>query len=825
MKISLSWLKEYVDTELAADKLADALTMAGLEVETVSDRYEYLQKVLVGRITKAAPMEGSKKLRLCAVDIGGREISLVCGAPNAGEKMLCAVAIPGAELPGGLVIKKTKIRGEVSEGMICSGAELGINGDGSGIMILEGDYSPGEKISDALSVSDMVLDIDITPNRPDALSVIGIAREIAAFENKPLKYPRIGSLLESEKSGKNHQTIFDLATVRIKAPDHCPRYAANILEDVSVGVSPFWLQDRLISVGMKPINNIVDITNFVMMETGQPLHAFDLDRLAQSRIVVRKAGQGESFVTLDGKERILSDETLMICDGEKPVAIAGVMGGLNSEIESDTRRVLLESACFSPKSIRKTAKALGLNTESAYRFERGVDPCGTLAALKRAAALMVEISDARLADGTLDENPKPFQEKTIHLSVRESNRLLGVDFSGDEMTALLESIAFSVEKKEDGDLSVTPPSFRVDVHRPVDLMEEIARLSGYDQIPETFPAIPGQASLPEKHRQTREKIKTRLTGFGFFEAINYSFVSLESCDLLNMAADDRRRDVVKILNPLSSQQDIMRTSLVHGMLETVARNFSRQSKDLKLFETGKIFMAPTESMMEKSDGQAKNAPLPEETEMLLCCQTGLRFHRAWNQKEVECDFYDMKGVAEGLLTSLGVEGVSFSALSDEENRGPYIKAGHGAGIFLDGEFVGLVGEADPDVLKKYDISSPVFIFEINVDLLGRLVPDIKKTAPLPKFPSVSRDITVIVDQRIEAARILDAIRECSDELAEDVQVFDVFQGSPIPEGKTSLTFRVTYRSSQRTLEDEEATMINKKIADTLMTLFNIDLPV
>ena len=820
MKISLSWLKEYVDTELMPDKLADALTMAGLEVETVSDRYAYLQKVLVGRIIKATPMEGSKKLQLCSVDIGGREISLVCGAPNAGENMLCAVAMPGASLPGGLLIKKSKIRGEVSEGMICSGVELGINGDGSGIMILEGDHKPGEKISDVLSLSDMVFDIDITPNRPDCLSVIGIAREIAAFEGKPLKCPRIGSFLE--KSGNSDQTISDLASVRIEAPDHCPRYAASILEEVSVGDSPFWLQDRLISVGMKPINNIVDITNFVMMEMGQPLHAFDLDQLAENRIVVRKAVQGESFVTLDGKERILSDETLMICDAEKPVAIGGVMGGLNSEIEPDTRRVLLESAYFSPKSIRKTAKALGLNTESAYRFERGIDPCGTLAALKRAAALMVEISDARLVSGTLDEMPKPFQEKTIHLSVRESNRLLGVDFSGDEMTTFLESIAFSVEKKEDGDLSVTPPSFRVDVDRPVDLMEEIARLSGYDNIIETFPAIPGQASLPEKHRKAREKIKNSLIGFGFSEAINYSFVTSESCDLLKMGEDDRRRDVVKILNPLSSQQDIMRSSLVHGMLETVARNFSRQSKNLKMFETGKIFVASADAMAEKKYGEAKNAPLPEETEMLLCCQTGLRFQRAWNQKEVECDFYDIKGIAEALFQILRVEGVSFAALP--ENQGHYIRAGRGAGITVDGAYAGLVGEADPDVLKKYDISSPVFILEINMDLLGRAVPDIKETAPLPKFPSVSRDITIIVDQRIEAGRILSAIRECSDELTEDVQVFDVFCGAPIPEGKVSLTFRVTYRSSQRTLEDEEATRINKKIADTLMETFNIDLP-
>lgn len=834
MKISLSWLNEYVDVTLAPDALSNALTMAGLEVETVSDRLACLDDMVVGRITDVSPHPDADRLTLCSVNIGARDIRVVCGAPNVAKNMLCPVAIPGTTLPDGMVIKKSKIRGERSEGMLCSAAELGISGDHSGIMSLEGDIQPGEKISAALALSDMVFDIDITPNRADCLSVIGVAREVAAIEQTALTYPVIDSVKDaldtSEKSRPSISDIAsvqDMASVQIDAPDLCPRYAAKVLEHVSVGPSPFWLKDRLLSVGMKPVNNMVDITNFVMMETGQPLHAFDLDRLAENRIVVRAAGEGDTFVTLDHTERTLSSDDLMICDGEKPVAIAGVMGGLNSEIESSTTRVLIESAYFSPASIRKTSKRLALNTESAYRFERGCDPEGTLTALDRAADLMAELGGGRLATGTIDECPKPFHRAPIHLSVRESNRLLGTELTSDAIQKLLESIGFAVkkEKKDDDAFVVTPPSWRVDMERPVDLMEEVARLSGYDAIPATLPTLSGEARLPQKGRDTRKAIRSLMAGFGFSEAITYSFISSDSCDRLRMAEKDPGRHAVVILNPLSAQQAVMRTTLAHNLFETVARNMSRRSTDLKLFEIGKTFVASGDDALPDDALPPDLLPpdlLPKETETLFCVQTGVRQERAWNRKEVDCDFYDMKGIAEGLFQGLRVDNVAFSALPDPLCG--YVKNGHAAAITLNGKQIGLVGEANPEVLNAYDISRPVFIFEINIDILTAAVPDAIAALSLPTFPAVSRDITVIIDRDVETGRILEAIRAFPEELTEDVRVFDVFTGSPIPEGKVSATFRLTYRSDHRTLSDAEATRINKKITDRLMDAFDADLP-
>ncbi|VEN73859.1 Phenylalanine--tRNA ligase beta subunit [Candidatus Desulfarcum epimagneticum] len=816
MKISLSWLKAHVNVEMDPQSLAGALTMAGLEVETVSDRFAYLENVAAARILEILPMKGSDSLKLCRADLGDREASVVCGAPNVAEGMICPLALPGAALPGGTV-KAARIRKETSEGMLCSAAELGISDDHSGVMPLGDDIAPGRRLSEILSLSDMVFDIDITPNRPDCLNVLGIAREVAAMENKPLLRPG------ADASGKEMETsVFDLAEVSIKDPDLCPRYAARVLEGVTVGPSPFWLKDRLLSVGMKPVNNIVDVTNFVMMEMGQPLHAFDLDRLAGHAIVVKTAGKNKSFVTLDGVERALPEDALMICDAEKPVAIAGIMGGMNSEIEPSTTRVLIESAYFSSAGVRKISKALGLSTEASYRFERGGDPGATAAALERAAVLMLETAGGRLAKGAIDEFPQPFAEKKLSLGAKETNRLLGTGFSANEMARLLESIDFKVEKEENGDLTVTAPSFRPDIGRPVDLMEEIARLSGYDDIPASFPAISGQISPPVKQLDVRTKIKGLMKGFGFFETIHYSFVSAESCDLLGLDENDRRRDFVKILNPLSTQQAVMRTTLLHGMFETAARNISRGSKNLRLFEIGKVFRVFPNAPDPKAPGKPGEETLPEETETLLCFQTGARWERSWTLKETPCDFYDMKGAAEGLFKGLGVGDAQFTALP--ESHCAYVKPGHAAAVSINGQYMGLLGEVSPGVLEKYGIPGPAFILEMNAHSLAGAVPDTLKTEPLPKFPSVSRDITLILDKGMETGRILEAIREFQEPLMEGARILDVFDKSPIPEGKASVTFRITYRSLERTLEDEEATRVNRKIADRIMDQFKADLP-
>ena len=446
MKVSLSWLNDYVPIQMDPADLADALTMVGLEVESVSARYRYLDTVFVGQIEAIAPHPNADKLSLCQVDTGQGQISVVCGAPNIKTGMLSPIALPGTQFPEGFVLEKSVIRGQTSEGMLCSEGELGLGIDRSGIMTLEPSLNVGDKLAAALGLADTIFEIDLTPNRPDCLSVIGVAREIAALQNSPLKYP---DFKLADKSNK----ISKLTSIKIEAPDHCPRYVARLLEDIKIKPSPFWLQERLLSVGLRPINNIVDVTNFVLMETGQPLHAFDFDRLAENRIVVRTARQGEAFVTLDQKERVLDPETLMICDGEKAVAVGGVMGGLNSEIEDDTTRVLLESAYFNPISIRRTSKLLGLNTDASHRFESGIDPEGQIAAANRAAKLMAELGGARLISGLIDEYPNKQSVKSVKLSVKNTNRLLGTQLKRKEVGSFLKSIEFKIEKmdsKKDG---------------------------------------------------------------------------------------------------------------------------------------------------------------------------------------------------------------------------------------------------------------------------------------------------------------------------------------------------------------------------------------
>jgi len=501
MKISLSWLNDYIPIDKESySSIADSLTMVGLEVDSVTDRYDYLDSVVVGRIVNIKAHPNAEKLKVCDVDIGSRVIQVVCGAPNIYEDMVAPAALQGTRFPEGYVLEKGRIRNELSEGMLCSEAELGLGTDRSGVMILDQKQLTGNKLAKALELSDMVFEIDLTPNRPDCLSIIGIAREIAALQQTTIKYPEI-SLLDSGNK------ISDFTSITIKAPELCPRYSARLVFDINIAPSPFWLQNRLMSVGLRPINNIVDITNFVLMETGQPLHAFDFDRLSDHRIVVRQAKKGETFITLDKKEHLLTPDMLMICDGEKPVALAGIMGGHNSEVTESTNRVLIESAYFTPVGIRKTSKKLGISSESSHRFERGVDPEGIITALNRAARLMSKLDGSSLIEGIIDKYSKINNAGPITLSVGHTNRLLGTSYDQDKIENLLKSIEFNVEKTGNDELAVVPPSFRVDIARPVDLMEEVARLSGYNNIPTTYPLIPAEARHPEKQLGLRNSLK------------------------------------------------------------------------------------------------------------------------------------------------------------------------------------------------------------------------------------------------------------------------------------------------------------------------------
>ncbi|MEX1328150.1 MAG: phenylalanine--tRNA ligase subunit beta [Desulfobacterales bacterium] len=807
MKVSLSWLKDYIAINMDAADLADALTMVGLEVESVADRYDYLGSVVVGRIEDVSPHPNADKLKICRVNTGDQISSVVCGAPNVQPGMLAPLAKPGTVFPDGSQLKKSVIRGVSSEGMLCSDAELGLGIDSSGIKALDLSLKFGDRLADALGLYDIVFEFDLTPNRPDCLSVIGIAREIAAIQKTPLNYPDY--TIEDKANA-----IHNISSVKIEAPDHCPRYSARLVEKVKVEASPFWLQDRLLSIGLRPINNIVDITNFVMMETGQPLHAFDFDFLAENRIVVRTAAEGERFVTLDEKERTLGAEMLMICDGAQAVGIGGVMGGLNSEIETTTTRVLIEGAYFNPVSIRKTSKKLGLGTDASHRFERGVDPQGTVRAVNRAAKLMVELGGGSLVEGIIDEYPKPQTLNSVDLSVKRTHRLLGITPDTGQIKNLLESIEFKIEnmRSEDGDerLTVVPPTFRVDISRPEDLMEEVARLSGYNNIPTTFPAMPAEGRTSDPSLGLRNRIKRLMNGFGFTEAITYSFASERTGDRLRLKDQDARRNYLHILNPLTEDQTIMRTSLVPGLIEATVHNIARQVKSLKLFEVGRIYI--------KSDRQ----DLPLEPEILAALWTGTRSDTSWHQGEIPCDFYDIKGCAEALIRALKIDKARFTKLPDESCE--YTRPGHTAQIIIAGRQVGIVGEIHPLVRDNFDLKQTAFIFELELDKIMSLIPSDAVSRPIPRFPAIYRDITIIIDRGIETQTVLQAVDDIGENLVERLHLFDVFEGDPIAAGKKSVSFRVTYRSSTKTLEDDDVNDLHRAITDKLLNAFGATLP-
>jgi phenylalanyl-tRNA synthetase beta chain len=804
MKVSFSWLNAYVPLDMTADQLAHQLTMAGLEVEGIEDRYARLQTVVVGRISEMIRHPNADKLHLCQVDAGRHgTFQVVCGAPNACPGMLAPLALPGSELPDGMVVAEGSIRGQRSQAMLCSAAELGLGPDRAGLMVLDANAAPGIPLNKALGLSDPVLDISITPNRPDCLSILGIAREVAGFQGSPIQRAEIRL---PEAQGR----IDSMTSVVVEAPNHCPRYAARLLEQITVGPSPFWLQDRLMSVGLRPINNIVDITNFILMETGQPLHAFDFDHLAEHRIVVRTAHPGEQFTTLDGKTRALSPDMLIICDGQKPVAVGGVMGGLNSEIEAATTRVLIESAYFNPVSIRKTAKSLGLKTEASHRFERGVDPDGTLYALDRAAQLMVELAGGRMVDGHIDVADKPFAPTHIELSVAATNRLLGTGLAKSQMADLLRSIEFQVQDRDDDTLSVHVPSFRVDVDRPEDLMEEVARRVGYDQIPVTFPTIAPNSQPPDKLLTQRRSIRSLLAGMGFSEIITYSFVHADSCNRLRLAEGDARCRQLAILNPLSEDQTVMRTSLVPGLLETMRQNLSRQSRNLKLFETGRIFI---------SNGRETQ---PAESDMLAGLWTGDRTEPDWYAKPEPCDFYDLKGAVEGLLVGLHVDPARFTRLADDQCA--YTRPGASARILVNGHPLGIIGQLHPKVAEAFDLRQEAFIFEVDMQLLMAHIPESLQSRPIPKFPSVARDATLIVGNSLEAGAILEQVRQMNEALVEEIRLFDVFEGGPIAQGCKSISLRIVYRSADATLEDAAVNQLHKTITNRLVEQFKADLP-
>ncbi len=812
MKVSLSWLKEYTSVDIEPSEMAAKLTMAGLEVESFYDRYAYLDKVVVARVVETRKHPNADKLTCCSVNVGNDEIkNIVCGAPNVREGLVVPCALIGAVLPGDFKIKKSKLRGEVSEGMLCSSSELKLDSIFSGIMELDQGLVPGTALADALGLSDYIFDIDLTPNRPDCLSMTGVAREIAAFK-RPAAELVIPRAALDEIKNKEASLIDDFAKVDIIDADLCPRYAAGLVLDVKVKPSPFWLRQRLESIEMTPVNNIVDITNFVMMETGQPLHAFDFDLISHGRIEVRKAGDDKKFTTLDGKEHDLEPDMLMICDGEGPVAIAGVMGGENSEISEKTTRVLVESAYFNPVSVRKTSKRSGIITDASHRFERGVDPCNTKNALERALALMADIAGGSIVQGIIDEHPVKNPRTEIMLDINSLNKRLGTDFSSLEISEFLESVEFGITRVNDTVLKVIVPCFRVDVSRPEDLSEEVARLWGYDNIKTSFPEIPAQGGKLSPVITLRENIKEIMNGFGFSEAVNYSFTSPDFCDKLLLDSGDKKRSVEKILNPISEEMAVLRTSLLPGLLDTMRRNNYQQIDDLKIFETGHVFFAKRKGVQ------------PEEKEMMAALWTGAKSELSWHSKKIDSDFFDIKGAVEGLLNGLGVFNAVFSRA--DEKQFPYFKKGYAAVITKGGEQLGSIGQIDSLVLNNFSLKQDAFVFDIDVENLLKVLPESINASAIPKFPSLSRDITIIVDKEIEAGAVISEINGLMEKnpLIEDVFLFDVYEGKPLLENKKSLSLRVVYRSWEKTLKEKMVKGVHNHISKLIIKKFRADLP-
>lgn len=797
MKVTYNWLKEFVDFDLTPQQLADVLTMLGLEVEGMEQQGGGMDDVVVARVDEKRQHPNADKLSLCRVDNGSEVFDVVCGAQNFKQGDTVALAQMGAVLPGEFKIKRSKIRGEESCGMLCSEKELGLADESAGIMVLPEGLSLGQPVFAALGLKDTLMEIGLTPNRADCLSVAGIAREIAAKLGGKVQYPQT-AIVEGE--AKASETI----SVTIKDSELCPRYAARYITGCTIAPSPSWLVKRLAAVGMRSINNVVDVTNLVMIELGHPLHAFDCDFLSGNSIVVRRASEGEVFTTLDDQQRVLVSDDLVICDVDRPVALAGIMGGLNSEIRETTRSILLESAWFKPAAIRRTSKRLGLHTESSHRFERGADIEMVPYALDRAAALIAELSGGTIAEGIVDAYPAPVNSPVITLRPERAASLLGVEVNRVEVIEILERLACRVSEGDAGILEVQPPTYRVDLEREIDLVEEIARLKGFDTIPTTLPIARVESDLPTRHQRLERSVRDTLVSLGMNEIINFSFTSSDAADKLLLAADDPRRTAIRLANPLVAEHAVMRTTLLPGVLEVVARNISFRTLDLKLFEIRRRYMPTSEEM-------------PHEALCITGALCGARHDLAWNTSVYEMDFYDVKGVVESLLEAVHLENVTWVPDAPEQ----YYHPGKSCSIMAGNVRIGTLGEIHPLVLKNFEIEKPVFVFELDFEKLAAKADVRRKVIAPSRYPDISRDVALLAPDDLSSEAVLSCIRSVKAKEIEDIKIFDVYRGAGIPEGSKSIAVRIRYRSYERTLTDDEIGSIHARITSTLVNKLNV----
>jgi len=791
MRISIAWLKEYVQTNLDTETLAHKLTMVGLEAEEIISLDPGIRDVVVARIRNVQPHPNSDRLFVCEVETGSRIQRVVCGAPNVRPGLVTPLALEGAHLPSGMTVRSARIRGVESDGMLCSAKELGLSDDASGLLELPETLRIGQSLREALGLDDTALELNVTPNRPDCLSIVGVAREVATVENLPLRVPQ-PVVKESDVP------IASKTSVEILEPTLCPRYMARVVLGVRVGASPDWLQKRLHAVGLRSINNVVDVTNYVLMELGHPLHAFDYDRLAEHRIVVRRARPEEEITTLDGVRRNLTTETLVIADAEKPVALAGIMGGESTEVSETTQNLLLESAYFNPVSIRRTAKALGISTESSYRFERGADIEGVRRALDRATELIVQVAGGEVCKGVVDVYPKPAAPVEILLRPERARQVLGAEIPTEEMTRILRSLGCHVEGESP--LRVVAPTFRPDLTREIDLIEEVARIWGYDNIPTTFPLgdIPSKVANP--HLALRRQLASILCAAGYYEACNYAFISPQLFEMMRIPEGSELRNALVLANPLSVELSVMRTSLWPGLMQNLAANRRHGVERVALFEIGREFHPrPGEE-------------LPYERWMLAGVLSGAPPKR-WGVPLREPDFYDVKGLIEAILKATGVEKWVLARA-----KHPSLHPGRSAVITLEDRTLATFGEVHPGVLKNFDLNRRAVLFEVDVDALAEVANPTRVMESISPFPSTHRDLAVVVDADLPSEEVTRRIREAiPPDLLGSLSLFDVYVGGQIPPNKKSLAYAIEYRSLERTLTDAEVDRIQAQIVHTLTT--------
>jgi phenylalanyl-tRNA synthetase beta chain len=790
MKTSYRWLKEYVDTPLDPRALADRLTNAGIEVAEAAPLVSGLSGVLVGEV------EAVERGGVCRVATSRGRFTVVCGAPNARAGARAAFAPPGATLPGGVKVEAVTKRGVRSEGMLCSERELGIGEDAAGILLLPADAPLGADLATYLGLEDWILEVEVTPNRPDCLSVVGVAREVAALTGAPFRFPVI-SLKEGEPE------IGAAAAVVVEDADLCPRYAARLITGLSVGPSPPWLAQRLRAVGLRPINNLVDVTNYVLWELGHPLHAFDAERIGERTIVVRRARPGERLTTLDGQERALTESMLVIADRGRAIALAGIMGGEDTEVGPATTSVLLESAYFHPASVRRTARALGMATEAAYRFERGADIEGLREALDRAAQLMADLGGGTVARGVLDAYPAPRPHPRVPLRLERIRRVVGACPPKEEVFRILQGLGFAVdEAKEPPEIVV--PSFRRDVLIEDDLAEEVIRVWGYDRIPSTLPAGSLTLVRPPAALRRARRVRLALAALGLGEAITMSLVDPERLRLLGW--DPEAGDLLALRNPLSRERSLLRPSLVPGLLEVLQTNRSRQIADVRCFEVGRVFRA----------GGAEG--LAREEEMVGIALMGLRAGRRWHAGRERVDLYDAKGAAEQVLAALGVTGHAA-----RPSRVPFLEEGRQGELVVGGRAMGWFGELAPAPLEQYDLPGPVYLAELSLDRLGKLPPPRIRYQPLPRFPAVQRDVAFVMPRDLPVEEVEGEIRRRGGALLRQVELFDVYQGEGVPPGTRSVAWSLTFQAEDRTLTDAEVGGLHREIIEAVRARFAIEL--